>query len=90
MKPSWPEGTEGIAHIGSWELDIATDMVISSDELFRIFQQDPQEGAPNFAEQAVFFHPDDMARLRQAVEAAVTDGTPYELELRAFGKTARL
>jgi PAS domain S-box-containing protein len=78
--------TEGIAHIGSWEWDVATDTVSWSDELFRIFQRDPREGAPSFAEHPAFYHPDDMARLQQAVEAAVTDGTPYELELRAIRK----
>jgi PAS domain S-box-containing protein/putative nucleotidyltransferase with HDIG domain len=78
--------TEDIAHIGSWEWHIATDTVTWSDELFRIFQREPQEGAPSFAEHPAFYHPDDMALLRQAVEAAVADGTPYELELRAIRK----
>ena len=78
--------TEGIGHIGSWEWDIATDTVIWSEELFRIFQRDPQEGAPSFAEHPALYHPDDMARLRQAVEACVADGTPYELEMRANRK----
>jgi len=80
------ERTEGIAHVGSWEWDIATDTVTWSDELFRIFQMEPQERAPSFAEHPALYHPDDMARLRQAVEAAVADGTPYELELRAIRK----
>ena len=78
--------TEGIAHIGSWEWDIAADTVTWSDELFRIFQRDPREGAPSFGEHPAFYHPDDMVRLRQAVEAAVADGTSYELELRAIRK----
>jgi PAS domain S-box-containing protein/putative nucleotidyltransferase with HDIG domain len=78
--------TEGVAHVGSWEWDIATDMVTWSEELFRIFQRDPQEGAPSFAEHPALYHPDDMARLQQAVEVAVTNGTPYELELRAIRK----
>ena len=78
--------TERIAHVGSWEWDIATDTVTWSDELFRIFQRDPREGAPRFAEHPTFYHPDDMMRLRQAVEAAVSRGTTYELELRAFRK----
>jgi two-component system cell cycle sensor histidine kinase/response regulator CckA len=78
--------TEGIAHIGSWEWDIAMDTVTWSDELFRIFQRDPREGAPRFADHPAFYHPDDMARLRQAVEAALADGTPYEIELRAIRK----
>jgi len=78
--------TEGIANIGSWEWDIATDTVTWSDELFRIFQRDPQEGAPSYAEHPAFYHPDDFALLQQAVEAAVANGTPYELELRAIRK----
>ena len=78
--------TEGIAHIGSWAWDVASDTVTWSDELFRIFQWDPQEGAPSFAEQSAIYPPEDMARLQQAVEAAVANGTPYELELRAFRK----
>ena len=78
--------TERIAHVGSWEWDIATDTVTWSDELFRIFQRDPREGAPSFAEHPELYHPDDIVRLRQAVEAAVSKGTPYEFELRAFRK----
>ncbi|MEI6608951.1 MAG: PAS domain S-box protein [Deltaproteobacteria bacterium] len=78
--------TEGIAHVGSWEWDIASDTVTWSKELFRIFQREPREGAPSFADHPSFYHPDDMARLRQVVEGAIADGTPYELELRAIRK----
>ena len=75
------ERTENIAHIGSWEWDVATDTVIWSEEMFRIFQRDPADGAPSFAEHPTFYPPKDMARLRCAVEAATSKGTPYELEL---------
>lgn len=78
--------TERIATVGSWMWDIATDTVTWSDEMFRIFQRDPAEGAPSFAEHPAFYHPDDMASLQRAVGAAVADGTPYELELRAIRK----
>jgi PAS domain S-box-containing protein len=76
--------TERIANIGSWMWEIATDTVTWSDEMFRIFQRDPEEGAPSFAEHPAFYHPDDMASLQKAAAAAVADGTPYELELRAI------
>ena len=84
------ERAERIAHVGSWEWDIATDTVKWSDELFRIFQRDPREGAPSFAEHPAFYHPDDFALLRQAVGSAIADGTPYELELRAFRKDGEI
>jgi hypothetical protein len=74
--------TENIARIGSWEWDVATDTVIWSDELFRIFQRDPVGGAPSFAQYTELYHPDDAVRWREAVESAVVRGTPYELELR--------
>jgi len=76
--------TEGIAHVGSWEWDIATDTVVWSDELFRIFQLDPGRGAPSFAEHPKLYLPEDMRRLQQAVETAVASGAPFELELRAI------
>jgi len=76
--------TEGIAHVGSWEWDVATDAVAWSDEMFRIFQLDPADVAPSFAEHNGLFPPEDMAQLNRAMEAAVSQGAPYELELHAI------
>jgi signal transduction histidine kinase len=78
--------TERIAHVGSWEWHVATDTVKWSDELFRIFQRDPAEGAPSFAEHAALYVPEDLQRLRDAVGSALKEGVPYELELRAIRK----
>jgi len=78
--------TERIAHIGSWEWGITTDTVTWSEELFRIFQLDPDDRAPSWAEHPKLFHPEDFETLREAVEAAVTNGTSYEMEIRAFRK----
>jgi PAS domain S-box-containing protein len=76
--------TEKITHLGSWEWEIAADRVTWSDEMFRIFQLDPRAGAPSFGAHSTLYHSDDMRRLQHAVAAAVADGTPYELELRAI------
>ncbi len=76
--------TEGIAHVGSWEWNVIDDQVRWSEELFRIFQRNPAEGAPSFIEQETLYVSEDMARLRQAVEACLQSGTPYTLELRAI------
>jgi diguanylate cyclase (GGDEF)-like protein/PAS domain S-box-containing protein len=81
---------EVIAHLGSWEWEVATDAVTWSDELFRIFQRNPAEGAPSFADHAQLYVPEDMQKLREAVEAAITQGTPYELELRAIRQDGTL
>ncbi len=84
------ERTEQIARIGSWQWEIATDTVTWSDELFRIFQLDPSEGAVSYADHARLYPPEDLERLRQAVEVAVNEGVPYELELRATRPTGEI
>ena len=75
--------TESIAHIGSWEWEVASDTVTWSDELFRILQRDPAAGALAYAEHPQVYPPEDMARLDQAVKVASLEGVPYELELKA-------
>lgn len=76
--------TESIAHLGSWEWEIATDKVTWSDELFRILQRDPDDGAPSWAEHTKLYFPEDFEVLQQAVKIALIDGTPYEVELRTI------
>ena len=82
--------TESIANIGSWEWEISTDTVIWSDMLFHIFQLDPDGRAPSWAEHPKLYHPEDFEKLRHAVETAVADGKPYEMELRAFRKDGEI
>lgn len=67
---------ERIAHVGSWEWEIETDQVRWSEELFRIFQRDPARGAPSYAEHPQLYVAEDMARLREVVDACVSRGTP--------------
>ncbi|MBD3178694.1 MAG: PAS domain S-box protein, partial [Candidatus Latescibacteria bacterium] len=76
--------TEKISHVGSWEWKIAGDQVTWSEELFRIFNIDPEEGAPSWADHRDLYNPDDMKLLASEVEKAVSEGTPYQMELRAL------
>jgi PAS domain S-box-containing protein len=74
--------TESIAHLGSWEWEVATDTITWSDEMFRIFERDKSRGAPTYAEQATLCHPDDVLRFTSAVDAALKHATPFAMELR--------
>lgn len=75
---------EKIADMGSWEWDIANDIVHWSDGLFRIFKRDPADGAPNWSKLPDFFASEDFERLRPLVEDCIKTGAPYECELRAI------
>jgi diguanylate cyclase (GGDEF)-like protein/PAS domain S-box-containing protein len=72
---------EAVAHLGSWQWDIATDKIAWSNEMFHIFRLALAATAPSFEAQAQFLQPSDMQRLREAVHRALTEHTPYELEL---------
>ncbi|MDD5463348.1 MAG: hypothetical protein PHG00_17305 [Methylococcales bacterium] len=39
-----------IAHIGSWQMDVATDHVVWSDELYRMLGLNPELPTPGYAE----------------------------------------
>jgi signal transduction histidine kinase len=81
-KESMLARTEALAHIGSWEWHVPTDTVTWSDELFRLFQRNPAEGAPPFADQIGLYHPEDFQRLSLAARAAMKDGKSFEIDLR--------
>ncbi|MFP4070887.1 MAG: PAS domain S-box protein [Desulfovibrionales bacterium] len=83
-KQSMLERTERIAHIGSWEWDVEADMLTWSDELFRIYQRDPAMGAVSPAAFAEFVHHDDRVQYNAAVQAALSTGTPFDLEFRVL------
>ncbi len=78
------ERTEKIAHVGSWEWQIATDHVTWSQELYRIFKLPVDGPAPIWAEHARLYEAADFTRLQRVVEEARQTGKPYSLELRAL------
>lgn len=70
-----------IAQTGSWQLDLATDRVAWSPELYRIFGLSPDMPPPNYSEQARLFTPESWDRLQDAILDTKTAGTSYKLEL---------
>jgi formate hydrogenlyase transcriptional activator len=71
-----------VAKVGSWEWDPTTDVVTWSDEMFRIMGRDPALPVPGYHEQEPHFTPASWQRIKSAVDEALRNGTPYELELQ--------
>ncbi|HAA26928.1 MAG TPA: hypothetical protein DCE56_03625, partial [Cyanobacteria bacterium UBA8553] len=71
-----------VAHVGSWEVDILTQKIIWSEEMFRIFGLDSTKLEPTYAEYIQLIHPDDRAVWEQFVGKAIADGTFYEVDFR--------
>ncbi|HEU5284781.1 MAG TPA: MASE1 domain-containing protein, partial [Burkholderiales bacterium] len=73
---------QAITHIGSWTWDVASDHVTWSDELYRIYGLKPEEFSASFEGYLSRVHPDDRARVTQAVQAALERQQPWELTER--------
>ena len=71
-----------IAHLGSWEWDIITNDLSWTDQIFRIFGLEPQEFVPTYPAFLERIHPDDRQSVTDAVENAVSNNQPYEIEHR--------
>jgi len=70
-----------IAHMGSWQLDLATDHVTWSEQLYRMLGFNPALPPPNYTEHGQLFTPESWERLAPAVSRTQETGAPYELEL---------
>jgi PAS domain S-box-containing protein len=73
---------QAIAHLGSWEWDVARDVVTWSDEMFRIYGLEPQSCAVDYARFLESVHPDDRELVDKAVQQAFGDASSFEFEHR--------
>ncbi|MEO7352077.1 MAG: ATP-binding protein, partial [Marmoricola sp.] len=80
---------QSIAKIGSWEWDILNDVVTWSDELYRIFELQPQEFEATYEGFLGHIHPEDRPRVAEAVGAAFTETEPFEFEARILKAEGR-
>ena len=76
------EAAQAHAHIGCWEVDLATGAAFWSREMFRLSGMDPSERVPSLAEASGVIHPDDLAAFDAAFPRAVASGEPARLECR--------
>jgi PAS domain S-box-containing protein len=82
-KTAWDlNEAQRIAHLGSWELDLLTNHLSWSDEIYRIFEIDPRAFGASYDAFLQAVHPDE----REAVDAAYTNSvrtrTPYAIDHR--------
>ena len=78
--------TQRIAHIGSWHLDFATNQVLWSEELYKMYGFDPSLPVPPYTEHMKLFTPESWERLSSALAHTRETGVPYTLELETIRK----
>lgn len=71
-----------MAHIGSWRLDIVTQKLIWSQEMFRIHGWTPTQVEPSYQEYFQLLHPQDRERVQDWVKNAIAQGTSHTIDYR--------
>lgn len=74
--------TQRVAHLGSWEWDIASGKVIWSDEHFRILGIEPGSVDPTYDYFFQRVHPADHELVKRAISATFDRQQPYACEFR--------
>jgi diguanylate cyclase (GGDEF)-like protein/PAS domain S-box-containing protein len=79
-----------MARLGNWGLDLVSNTLIWSDEIYRIFEIDPTKYAASYETFLDLVHPDDRERVNHAYIESVKNRTPYGLEHRLLMKDGRI
>jgi diguanylate cyclase (GGDEF)-like protein/PAS domain S-box-containing protein len=78
-----------IARLGSFEFTIATQVMVCSDELYRILGLEPDSAPVNEIFVSLVF-PEDQELVRAAWAAAITDAVPFTLDYRIIRSDGQL
>ena len=84
---------QAIAHIGSWEMDLATGIALWSEELLNIYGLPLKEINQSYASWLSFIHPDDVdyvIKITREAEEKGTDSAFYHRIIRTDGTVRHL
>ena len=80
---------QSLAHIGSWEWDVAADEVSWSQELYRLWGVEPGDQRMTYEGYLSSVHPDDRELVTRTVEGALREGAPFSFEHRILQPNGR-
>jgi len=75
-----------MAHIGHWKWDIQKDIIVWSDEVFRIFGEEPQSFKPTFSKFLSYLNEDDQQKIQEVVNNSIKTKKPYIIEHQVMQK----
>ncbi|HTB13131.1 MAG TPA: PAS domain-containing protein [Bryobacteraceae bacterium] len=76
------EEAQRVAHVGYWEWDLETNVVVWSAETYRIFGLKPEERPMDFATVRGMVHPEDREALYSGVDVEIDAGVHPIAEFR--------
>jgi PAS domain S-box-containing protein len=79
-----------LAHMGNWELDLVTNKLRWSEEIYRMFEVDPDGFESTYEAFLGFIHPDDREMVNDAYAAHIETHKPYNITHRIVLKDGRM
>lgn len=79
-----------IASLGNWELDLRTNHLYWSDEIFQIFEIDQQQFGATYEAFVNTIHPDDREMVNDAYTQHLSDRRPYKIVHRLLMPDGRI
>lgn len=76
----WLEETGRVAQVGAWQIELATMTLRWSAQTYRMHEV-PPEFVPSVDAAINFYAPEARPLISDAVQSAIADGTPWDLEL---------
>jgi PAS domain S-box-containing protein len=72
-----------LTHTGSWVWEVLRrDTLHLSEEWYRIYEFDPEQGMPRWEKLLQRSHPEDRARWQGTIERAIREKSDYDVEFR--------
>lgn len=75
-----------LPHVGTFRIELKTNQVFWSEELYRIYGFDPILPPPILTESSGLFTPESWNLLTTSIANTIATGLPYEVELKTLGK----
>jgi diguanylate cyclase (GGDEF)-like protein/PAS domain S-box-containing protein len=79
-----------IGHFGSWELDLVSGKLIWSDEIFSLFEIDPNRFEASYESFLHGIHPEDRDKVNAAYSKSLEDMKPYQITHRLLMEDGRI
>jgi PAS domain S-box-containing protein/putative nucleotidyltransferase with HDIG domain len=84
------EEAQRMAHLGYWQLDLQTNELKWSDEIYRIFEIDPKQFGATYEAFLAAIHPDDREAVNKAYTESLKDRSSYQIEHRLLMQDGRI
>lgn len=87
MQQELHEQAQQIAHIGNWSMDLTTQSIVWSNELFRIYELPPEKVITQ--DLASFNHPEDAEYVQEQLRISRLTGQPHDFYYRVILRNGR-